>query len=191
MQKINWTDHVRNEKVLQRVKEERNILHRIKRRNANWIGHILRRNCLLKHFTEGKVEGWGDEEEDVRNYWITLKIQEFERGITRSHTVENSLWKRLWTCRKTDYVMSGVLGIIKDSISASSGTNCLIWNVKYLIKARNVIIQNQSTWDAIDEFHNPFISELGSFQFLNKHSPLTILIWNPLSDSSRQKTIQN
>jgi len=73
--------------------------------------------------------------------------------------------------------MNGVLGIIKDSISVSSGTNCLIWNVKHLIKARNVIIQNQSTWDVIDEFHNPFISELGSFQFLNKQSPLTILIW--------------
>jgi hypothetical protein len=31
------------------VKEERNIVHTIKRRKANWIGHILRRNCLLKH----------------------------------------------------------------------------------------------------------------------------------------------
>jgi hypothetical protein len=27
-----------------------------KRRNANWIGHILPRNCLLKHITEGKIE---------------------------------------------------------------------------------------------------------------------------------------
>ena len=35
MQKIIWTDHVRNEKVLQKVKEERNILHKIRRRNAN------------------------------------------------------------------------------------------------------------------------------------------------------------
>jgi len=26
-----------------------------------------------------------------------------ERGSTRSHTVENSLWQRLWTCRKADY----------------------------------------------------------------------------------------
>ena len=57
MKKISWTDHVRNEKVIQRVKEERNILHTIKRRNANWIGHILRRNCLLKHVTGGKIEG--------------------------------------------------------------------------------------------------------------------------------------
>jgi hypothetical protein len=39
------------------VKEERNILHTIKRRKAKWIGHILRRNCLLKHVIEGKLEG--------------------------------------------------------------------------------------------------------------------------------------
>jgi hypothetical protein len=45
------------EEVLHRVKEERNILHTIKRRKANWIGHIMRRNCLLKHVIEGKVEG--------------------------------------------------------------------------------------------------------------------------------------
>jgi hypothetical protein len=57
MEKISWTDRVRNEEVLQRVKEERNIVHTIKRRTANWIGHILRRNCLLKHVIEGKLEG--------------------------------------------------------------------------------------------------------------------------------------
>jgi hypothetical protein len=40
---------VRSE-VLWRVKEERNILHTIKRRKVNWIGHILRRNCPLKQW---------------------------------------------------------------------------------------------------------------------------------------------
>jgi hypothetical protein len=39
---------VRNEEELQRVKEDRNILHTINRRKASWIGHILYRNCLLK-----------------------------------------------------------------------------------------------------------------------------------------------
>jgi hypothetical protein len=57
MEKISWTDRVRNEEVLHRVKEERNIVHTIKRRKANWIGHILRRNGLLKHVIEGKIEG--------------------------------------------------------------------------------------------------------------------------------------
>jgi len=50
-------DHVRNEEVLQRIKEERNILHTVKTRKTNWIGHILRRICLLKHVTERKIEG--------------------------------------------------------------------------------------------------------------------------------------
>jgi len=44
MEKISWTDHVRNEDVLLRVKKQRNILHEIRKRKANWIGHILRRN---------------------------------------------------------------------------------------------------------------------------------------------------
>jgi hypothetical protein len=47
MEKISWPDRVRNEEVLHRVKEERNIVHTIKRRKANWIDHILPRNCLL------------------------------------------------------------------------------------------------------------------------------------------------
>jgi hypothetical protein len=48
---------VRNEEVLHIVKEERNIVHTIKRRKATCIGHILRRNRLLTHVIEGKLEG--------------------------------------------------------------------------------------------------------------------------------------
>ena len=40
MEKISWTDHVRNEEVLLRVNEQRNILHEIRKRKANWIGHV-------------------------------------------------------------------------------------------------------------------------------------------------------
>jgi len=57
MEKISWTDHVRNEEVLLGVKEQKNILHEVRKRKANWIGHILRRNCLLQRVTEGKVQG--------------------------------------------------------------------------------------------------------------------------------------
>jgi hypothetical protein len=58
MEKIGWTDHVRNEEVLLRVSEQRNILHEIRKRKANWIGHILCRSCLLKEVIEGKKKGW-------------------------------------------------------------------------------------------------------------------------------------
>jgi hypothetical protein len=88
---------VRNREVLHRVKEERNILNTIKRRKANWIGHILHRNCLLKHVTEGKLEGqikmivrWGrrqrqllDDLKEKRRYW-KLKEEALERTIWRS-----------------------------------------------------------------------------------------------------------
>jgi hypothetical protein len=47
-----------NEEVLLRVKEKRNILHEISKRQANWIGHILHRNCLLRQVIEGKIKGW-------------------------------------------------------------------------------------------------------------------------------------
>ena len=52
---ISSTDRVR--KVVQRVKEERNILQTIKRYKTKWTGDILRWKCLLKHVTEGKTEG--------------------------------------------------------------------------------------------------------------------------------------
>ena len=47
---------MRNEEVLLRVNEQRNILHEIRKRKANWIGHILRRNGLLKQVIEGKIK---------------------------------------------------------------------------------------------------------------------------------------
>jgi len=47
MEKISWTDHVRNKEVL----------HEIRKWKFNWIGHILRRNCLLKQVIEGKIKG--------------------------------------------------------------------------------------------------------------------------------------
>jgi hypothetical protein len=53
MEKISWTDPVRNEEVLLRVKGQRNILHEISKRKANWIGHILRRNSLRRQVIEG------------------------------------------------------------------------------------------------------------------------------------------
>jgi hypothetical protein len=57
MQKVRPTDHVRTGEVLLRVKEQRNILHEMSKRKANWIGHIVRRNSLLQQvIIEGKIE---------------------------------------------------------------------------------------------------------------------------------------
>ena len=52
--------HERNDEMSHTVHEERNILNKINKRKAKWIGHILRRNCLLKQAVEGKIEGRSD-----------------------------------------------------------------------------------------------------------------------------------
>jgi hypothetical protein len=56
LEKISWTDRVRNEEVLHRVKGERHILHTVKRRKANWIVTSSVRSALL-HVIEGTLEG--------------------------------------------------------------------------------------------------------------------------------------
>jgi hypothetical protein len=43
--------------MLLRVKEQRNVLHEIRKGKADWIGHILHRNCLLQQVIEGKIKG--------------------------------------------------------------------------------------------------------------------------------------
>jgi len=58
---------VRNEEVLLRVKEQRNILHEISKRKANWIGHILCRNCLLQRVIEEKIRREDRSDRKTRN----------------------------------------------------------------------------------------------------------------------------
>jgi hypothetical protein len=53
-----WTDHARNE-VLREVKD-RDMLRTVQRRKADWIGHIFRRYCFLKHVIDGRMDGWMD-----------------------------------------------------------------------------------------------------------------------------------
>jgi hypothetical protein len=57
LEKIGWTDNVRNFGVLRTVKEEGNIIQSLKRRKVKRIGYIFCENCLVKHDIEGKIEG--------------------------------------------------------------------------------------------------------------------------------------
>jgi len=81
MEKISWTDRVRNEKVLviHRVKEKRTILQT--KRTANWIGHIWHRNCHLKHVFEGKI-GEGIAVTGRRKSGKHLLDDIMKRGVT-------------------------------------------------------------------------------------------------------------
>jgi hypothetical protein len=95
--KITLTDSAKNEQVLRRVKEESKIVHKIKRRKSSRIGHMLRRNYLLKCVTERKMErrmevvgtwGWKHKQllDDVKakeRYW---KFKEEATDRTPSRT---------------------------------------------------------------------------------------------------------
>ncbi|KAJ4428944.1 hypothetical protein ANN_25940 [Periplaneta americana] len=57
MERVTWTDRIRNEAVLEKVGEERMMLKLIRKRKRNWLGHWLIRNCLMKDVLEGMVNG--------------------------------------------------------------------------------------------------------------------------------------
>ena len=98
MEKISWTDHVRNEDVLLIVKEQMNILHEIRKRKANWIGHILGRNSLLQRVTEGKVQrGREVTGRQVRRRRKLLDDLKERRGY--SHLKEEPLDRTVWRAR--------------------------------------------------------------------------------------------
>jgi hypothetical protein len=103
---------VRNEEVLHSQGGEEYPTYK-KIRKANWIGHILRRNCLLKHVIEGKIEGTievtgrrgrrrehllGDPKEK-RRYW-KLKEEALDR------TLRGTRFGRDYGPRKTNYRMN-------------------------------------------------------------------------------------
>jgi hypothetical protein len=94
MEKISWTDHVRNEML--RVKEQRNILHEI--RKANWIGHILRRNCLLQRVIKGKIQE-GIEVTEGRGRRRTKLLDDLKERRGYSHLKEEALDRTMCIAR--------------------------------------------------------------------------------------------
>jgi hypothetical protein len=96
MEKISWTDCVRNGEVLLRVKEQRNILHEISKRKAKWIGHILRRNSFLQQVIEGKMEGWGAEVTGRRERRRSKLLDDLKDRRGYSHLKEESLDRTVW-----------------------------------------------------------------------------------------------
>ena len=86
---------MRNEEVLLRVNEQRNILHEISKRKANWIGHILRRNCLLQRVIKGKIKG-GIEVIGRRGRRRWKLVDELKKMRGSSHLKEEALDRTTW-----------------------------------------------------------------------------------------------
>jgi hypothetical protein len=76
--------------ILLTVKEQRNILHEISKRKANWIGHILRRNCLLQQAIEGKIK-WAIEVTGKRGRRRRKLLDDLKERRWYSHLNEEAL----------------------------------------------------------------------------------------------------
>jgi len=87
-----------NEEVLFRVKKQRNILHEIRKRKTNWIGYVLRRNCLLQLVIEGKIQ----EEIEVtgrRGRRCRKLLDDLKERRGYSHLKEEALDRTMWRAR--------------------------------------------------------------------------------------------
>jgi len=95
---FSWTDDVRNEEVLLRVNEQRNILHEIRKQKANWIGHVLVRHCLLKQVIEGKIKG-GMEVTRRRGRRRKELLDDLKDRRGYSHLKKEALYRTMWRNR--------------------------------------------------------------------------------------------
>jgi hypothetical protein len=93
---ISWTDHVTNKEVLFRVKEQRNTLHEISKRKANWTGRILRSNDLIQQVIEGKRKLEVTIRRGRRRRKLLYELNE-RRGY--SHLKEEALDRTRWRAR--------------------------------------------------------------------------------------------
>ena len=84
--------------VLLRAKEQRNILHEIRKRKTNWIGHILRRNCLLQLVAEGKIK-WGLEVTGRQGRRRRKLLDDIKERRGYSHLKEEALDRTMWRAR--------------------------------------------------------------------------------------------
>ena len=105
MEKISWTNYVRNEEVLLQVNEQRNTLHAIRKRKANWIGHILpsKANWIghiypLKQVIEGNIKG---EMEVTRRQGRRLEklLDDLKDRRRYCHLKEEALDRSMWRDR--------------------------------------------------------------------------------------------
>jgi hypothetical protein len=77
------------------MKEQRNILHEISKRKANWIDHILRRNRLLRQVIEGKIKR-GIELTGRRGRRRRELLDDFKERRGYSHLKEGALDRTVW-----------------------------------------------------------------------------------------------
>ena len=108
-----------------------NIVHEIRKRKANWIGHILRRNCLIKQVIEGKIKG---EMEVARRRGRRRKklMDDLKDRRWYSHLKEETLDRTMWRHR-----FGGGFGPVgrENTEWMNEWTNAQLAGIKYKIQS--------------------------------------------------------
>ena len=95
LEKISWTDHVKNAEVLRRVGETRLLMRTIIKRKKNWIGHVLRGEGLLKEVIEGRL--MGKRGRGKRRIGMLDSLQEGGTYLTMKRKASDRTMWRCWT----------------------------------------------------------------------------------------------
>jgi len=81
-----------------RVNKQRNILRETRKRKANWIGHILRTNCLLRQVIDGNIKG-EMEVTRIRGRRRRKLLDDLKDRKGYSHLKEEALDRTMWRKR--------------------------------------------------------------------------------------------
>ena len=95
MLKISWTDRVSNEEVLRRVDMPRTMLKDIRRRQMNFVGHVLRKEKLEHLCLTGKVEGRRSRGRQRIKYLDTI-VEEIGGQITKNNLIQLARDRQRW-----------------------------------------------------------------------------------------------
>lgn len=99
MERISYTEKVTNDSVLARVGVGRQLIAELRNRKKRWIGHVLRRDGMLKEVIEGKMEGERGRGRPRLGMLDDLIIHSYEK--LKRTAMDREKWKNYapWTCR--------------------------------------------------------------------------------------------
>ncbi|KAJ4440039.1 hypothetical protein ANN_08170 [Periplaneta americana] len=163
MERVKWRDRIRNEAVLERVDEERMMLKLIRKRKRNWLGHWLRRNCLLKDALERMVNG--RRVRGRRRYQMIDDIKLYESYEETKGKAENRK-----DCRKAGFAVKDLplgrtvnemMSIVLRTLSPTPVDNAKALCV-YKLKKYKSLGMNEISGGLIQESGNALSSEYSS-----------------------------
>lgn len=95
LQSIKWTDKIKSDQVLERVKEGKCMLHAVMKMKVDWLGHILKTKSILKVITKGRIIGKTSRGRKKHEMLTDLRGSQSYKRLKRA-TQDRDVWKWLF-----------------------------------------------------------------------------------------------